>query len=110
MDGLEEKLGAMLNNPQLMQQIMAMAQSMGQPSQQETPRQEPSPLAGLDLGLIQKLSGAAAQAGPDRNQQALLQALHPYLSSERIGRLEKAMRAAKMAKLATVFLGSNQGR
>ena len=29
MENLEEKMGAILNNPQLMQQIMSMAQSLG---------------------------------------------------------------------------------
>ena len=29
MDDMEEKLGSILNNPQMMQQIMSMAQSMG---------------------------------------------------------------------------------
>ena len=31
---MEDKISAVLNNPQLMQQIMTMAQSLGQPSQQ----------------------------------------------------------------------------
>ena len=29
MDEMEEKLGAVLNNPQMMQQIMSMAQALG---------------------------------------------------------------------------------
>jgi hypothetical protein len=36
----------------------------------------------------------------------LLNALCPYLSRDRIGKLEKAMRAAKMAKLATGIMGN----
>ena len=39
------------------------------------------------------------------NQKALLQALAPYLSSGRIHKLEKAMRAAKLAGMASSFLG-----
>ena len=37
MDDMEEKLGAVLNNPQLMQQIMAMAQSLGAEKPPEPP-------------------------------------------------------------------------
>ena len=33
MDEMEQKLGAVLGNPELMQKIMAMAQSLGQPAQ-----------------------------------------------------------------------------
>lgn len=115
MEDLEQKLGAVLNNPQLMQQIMSMAQSMGNPPQPE-PKQspEPSPLPQIDPGMLSKLAGLSRQSGIDRDQQALLKALNPYLNKDRINRLERAMRAAKMAKLAGSFLGSglmtNAGR
>ena len=113
MDDLEQKLGAVLNNPQLMQQIMSMAQSMGaQPQQQKQPEEAGFPA--IDPGMLAKLSGLSNQGTIDREQQALLKALNPYLSKDRIGRLERAMRAAKMAKLAGAFLGSgiltNAGR
>lgn len=107
MDGLEEKLGAVLNNPQLMQQIMSMAQTMGNSQPNPVPAaQAPEPSSLPDMGMLRKLSGLAAQSGVDRNQQALLKALDPYLGRDRLNRLEKAMRAAKMAKLAGSLLGS----
>ena len=40
-----------------------------------------------------------------RAERALLRALEAYLTGDRVARLEKAMRAAKMAKFATGFLG-----
>lgn len=120
MDEMEEKLGSILNNPQMMQQIMALAQSLNQsnasaPAPAPVPRQEPipqkqesqaNPLANLDLSAIQKLSGLARQSGIDQQQQALLKALSPYLSRDKVTKLEKAMRAAKMAKLASAFLNA----
>ena len=105
MDGLEEKLNAVLSNPQMMQQLMAMAQSFGAAS---TPPPEPQPqpqMPNIDLGMLQKFSGIAQNSTIDQNQQTLLHALSPYLTGDRIGRLEKAMRAAKMARLASNFLG-----
>lgn len=108
MDALEEKLGAVLNNPQLMQQIMSMAQSMG--TSQPPPASAPAPASPsvpeLDMGTLRKLTSIAGQSGTDSNQQALLKALNPYLGTDRLQRLERAMRAAKMAKLARSFLGS----
>lgn len=106
MDSLEEKLGAVMNNPQLMQQIMSMAQSLGNspPPAPSVPNAPPAPEP--DIGMLQRLSGLASQAGTDANQQSLLQALRPYLGQDRLSRLEKAMRAAKMAKLAGSLLGS----
>lgn len=109
MEGMEEKLGAILNNPQMMQQIMSMAQSMSAP--QEPPKQEkqeptlPS-LPDFDPAMLQKVMGLAGQMGVDPNQKALLGALRPYLSDARVQKLEKAMRAAKLANLASSAFSS----
>ena len=102
MEGMEDKLGAILGNPQMMQQIMSMAQSLGAPPPQEKP-QPPAP--GFDPALIGKLMPLIQGACIDENQRALLTALDPYLTRERISRLERAMRAAKMANLVSGFLG-----
>lgn len=106
MSEMEERLNSVLNNPQMMQQIMAMAQSIGsQPPKEDTPPKNES-MPEIDLGMLQKLSGLAGQSSIDKDQRSLLHALTPYLSRERIGKLEKAMRAAKMARMATALMGS----
>lgn len=106
MSELEEKIGSVLNNPQLMQQIMAMAQSMGNPPPQdpEPKKEEPAPL--FDPALLQRFSGMIGQNRVDGNQQALLNALCPYLSRDRVGKLERAMRAARLAGAASSFLNA----
>ena len=102
MDGMEEKLGAILGNPQMMQQIMALAQSMGN----QSPLPEPqSRQEGPDPAMIQKMMTAVQGSAVDSHQRALLSALDPYLTRDRISRLERAMRAAKLAGMATAFLG-----
>lgn len=111
MSEMEEKLGAILNNPQMMQQVMSLAQSLGQqssPEKQDPPPQQdskPSSMPDFDPKLLQQLSGITGQSSIDREQKALLNALYPYLSRQRVEKLEKAMRAAKMATLASSFLG-----
>lgn len=85
----------------MMEQIMAIAQNF----QSEPP---PPPVEGgpeLDFATIQKISSLIGKTGIDSQQKALLQALRPYLSGHRIQKLEKAMRAAKLAGIATTFLG-----
>ena len=108
MDEMEEKLNSVLNNPQMMQQIMAMAQSMGAQSQprDDPPQPKNDGFPDIDLGMLQKLSGFAKQGNIDKDQQTLLKALTPYFSRERIHKLEKAMRAAKIARMASSFIGS----
>jgi hypothetical protein len=108
MDNLEQQLGAVLGNPEMMEKIMAMAQALGTSSpepQEASP--PPPPMPDIDIGLLKKLSGLAGQGSIDQDQQALLKALGPYLTSRRIHKLENAMRAAKMARLAAATLGGN---
>lgn len=114
MSEMEEKLGQILSNPQMMQQIMSLAQAM---NASQPPKQEPQPppkppqptmpaIPDIDPNLLRSLSNMTRQGGIDQNQQALLKALSPYLSQSRVNKLERAMRAAKMAGLASAFLNS----
>ena len=106
MDQMEDKIGAILNNPQLMGQIMSMAQSLGQNDPAPKPQSaSPAPVPDFDPGLIQKIASMAGQSKIDGNQQALLRALNPYLSVRKVEKLERAMRAAKIARMASGFLG-----
>jgi hypothetical protein len=113
MDDFEEKLNSILANPQMMQQIMSMAQAFNQsaPPKQEEPKQDspkiPAQPLGLDPAMLQRLMGIMRQSGIDKNQQNLLRALGPYLSRERIIKLEKAMRSAKIAAIAASMLRSS---
>lgn len=107
MEGIEDKLGAILNDPKMMQQIMNMANALGSSTQEAKDSQEKTENAPiLDSGILQKLSSFSGPGGIDPEQKTLLQALRPYLTGERIQKLEKAMRAAKMARFASVFLNS----
>ena len=107
MDDFESKLGSILNNPEMMGRIMEMAQSFGGQSQQPEQPPEEASIPDIDFATIQKLSGLMGKAGVDTDQKALLAALAPYVSSNRISKLERAMRAAKLAGAATSFLGSS---
>ena len=106
MSELEEKLNSLLSNPQMMQQIMSLAQSI-----HTEPREPAREAAGNNFSLpdpamLQNLTQAAGQMAVDSNQQALLQALSPYLSQQRVQKLERAMQAAKMAGAASLFLNA----
>ena len=113
MDDMQSQMNEILNNPQMMQQIMALAQQM-KPSQPQKQEANPPPQAAMeqafpdiDMSMIQKLAGFAGQSNVDSNQKMLLKALAPYLSKDRLSKLERAMRAAKMASMASAFLGSS---
>lgn len=106
MEDLEEKLQSMLSDPELMQKVSTMAQSLGLGN--EAPVSKTSaPMPNLDPATLAKFSSIFSQGNIDHHQQSLLHALTPYLSSQRISRLEKAMRAAAMAKVATSLWGKS---
>ena len=114
MEEFEQKLSALLSNPETMQKIASLAQSLGQEdaekaeNKKENAQQNPSKEnhGSIDLSMVQKLSGFMQHNNIDQQQRALLQALRPYLSRSRLNKLENAMRAAKMARLASSVIGS----
>lgn len=115
MSELEDKLSGILGNPAMMQQIMGMAKMLSQQQEPDSshPQQAQNPPPGMpapDPKMLQMLSGILSQGGTDSHQQGLLQALQPYLSRDRLLRLERAMHAARMAGAASALLGSQSRR
>ena len=116
----EEKLNSILGNRQAMDQIMALARSLSggesQGEEEEHPpsgeeEQEPGSHAAppSDLSaLLGQLDPQMIRVGmevirqvqstEDRNA-ALLQALRPFLKEERRGRLDRAIRIARMTRM-----------
>ena len=110
MDDLQEKLQTLLADPGLMQKVGAMAQSLGltQDSPPAPPVTKPAANPQVpDPAMLSRLSGLLGHSKIDGNQQSLLRALSPYLGADRISKLEKAMRAAAMAKVASSLWGKN---
>lgn len=118
MADLEQQLNSMLSNPELMNQIFSMANALGNsgsgqtspvPNQNSTQNYASMP---FDPSSIQQMMNLMRQTQLEPRQRNLLQALKGYLPGDRIGKLEKAMQAAKIAKLAASSMGSsqNQGR
>ena len=109
MEDLQKQMADILSNPDMMRSIMNMAQQFSQgapePSVKE-PEQPAMQLPELDINMLQQLGSLVQRTGVDRNQQSLLAALAPYLTQGRLQKLEKAMRAAKLAGIATTFLNS----
>ena len=116
MSEMEDQLGAILENPKMMADIMALAQSIGQEEPQKgpdrppgTPSSPPPPPpgdSGMDMAMVKALTGFARGACIDKDQQALLKALCPFVSRDKLQKLEKAMRAAKIAQQASGLLES----
>lgn len=111
MSELDEKLNSILSNPAMMQQIMSLAQAMNQSEAQRQstnstapPQQSAEPAvkeAPFNPNLLNKIAGLMERGSIDKNQESLLKALGPYLSRQKLQKLERAMHAAKMAGIAS---------
>lgn len=124
----EEKLGAILNDPQAMSQIMSLAQSLGgdQPSEQppqdqreneppaSAPQGEPPPAPTEDApSLDPRVMAAGLRAlsvwqDPEDPRSALLQALRPFVRAERQVKVDKAIRIVRMSKAVRAALDGLQ--
>ena len=107
--GLEEKLSEILNNPESMAQILSMAKSLGmEPDQAEKTAPESPPAA--DPEMLQGLMRLMKQVQyRDGKQEALLQALKPYLAPERRDKIDQALQIARISHLAGAALGNYGG-
>ncbi len=99
----EDTLNAILSDPDTMGQIMALAGKLGggdPPPQTQNPPPEPSfPLPDLvQMGKLLEL--AQSCQGPNQQTTALLNALRPFLSPDRQGKLDRALRMAGLSQVA----------
>lgn len=107
---LGEQLTQMLQDPQIMQQVIAMAQSFGinppRPDGQAktNPPSDAQPVSQTAQDMLQRMSQFAALPMLDSNQKRLLNALSPYLSKEKSQKLENAMAIAHLATLASITI------
>ena len=119
----EEQLNSILGNREAMGQIMALARSLSGDGAEEPEENRAEPvlptqgpdlsalLGDLDPGMLQMGMGLIREmgAGEDRHM-ALLQALQPFLREERRAKLDRALQAAKLIRMARVALETMGGK
>ena len=118
---LEDKLGALLSDPDSMAQVMQLAQQLSQTfgTQEQAAPPPPQPentasadtagigslLGGIDPKLIMKLLPLLQEYGKSNSQtMQLLYALRPFLKAERQGKVERAAQLARLIHLGKTFL------
>ena len=127
---LEDKLNAILGNPQAMGQILSMAKALSggsdpAPSSDAAPESQAEPpppeeegtsplpstpdlgalLGDIDPDLLQKgLSLLQTYRAGDRRREALLDALAPYLSPQRREKLDQVRQIIRLSRTAAAAL------
>lgn len=97
---LEQQLNQILSDPDSINAITQIAQSFQAASQTDRTA-DSSSQASPQMGQLLHLLQTFQQAGQsDPQQQALLDALRPYVTPSHCQRLERAMQMAQLSRLA----------
>lgn len=101
MSDFEDALNSILSSPKDMEKIMGLAKELGSSSAQKMDSAQQSGNSGLDpklLGILGKLMGDLSDGNDDKKK--LAEAMKPFLSEKRGKDLDRAIKIAKIAKLA----------
>jgi len=118
----EDKLQSILGNPDAMNQIMSIAQSISGSSRDERTDESPPPSKESEPSLLPDLTSVFDTLDPrllqlgmkllseynrqDDNKIALLNALQPFVKEERYAKLNQAIQIAKLSRVIRVALNS----
>ena len=102
MSDFEDKLNKLLNDPQEMERFAGFAKSF-----MSAGGEEPELGESIDPGLLKSLSGMLSHTGG--RDTRLLEAMRPYLSEKRRGKMDKAMKIARLAGIAELAAGQLGG-
>ena len=102
MDDLSEKLSALLSDPEGMNRIKSMAESLIG-GQTEKPREEESSGLDIDIGALTGILKKMKGAGGNDPKINLLQALRPNLSTEKQVRVDSAIKILKLLEIAPIL-------
>ena len=101
MDDLNAKLNAILNDPGAMQEIAALASSLGAdaPGVHTNPAPPPAPSDSMGLGAMSALMPLLGSFKAEDETTRLLDAIRPFLSAERQQKLDKAKKLIRIMRL-----------
>ena len=99
MDGLEDKLNAILSDPDAMSRIAEMAKSLTGGGAKD---ERPEPDGGSEEPIVRRAMKLLRGKALNGDETALLNALRPFLSSDRQRKLDRALKLARLASLASI--------
>ena len=123
MDGMENKIQRILNDPEAMSAVMSMAKSLGASGSSSVPSQDPPEappeaepdgaglgglsdlLGNMDPATMGKMMGLLGEyTRSDDHRVVFLRALKPYLRTERAEKIDKASQMVRIARTASKAL------
>ena len=103
MDDISEKISALLSDPDGMERIKEMAQSLLGGSKTEEPAPNTANEGDIDIGALTRMLSLMKNTKGDDSRVKLLLALKPNLSPERQSRVDSAIRILKLIEIAPML-------
>ena len=101
MEDISERLSAILNDPEGMEKIKKMAESMLGTSEEK--KEEPLEELGLDMSTLTRAMGLLKNKNKENDRVKLLLALKPHLSLEKRERVDTAVKILKLLDMAPLL-------
>ena len=107
MDDLESRLSSVLGDAQQMEKLTKLAQSILSSGEESAGNAGESGIEPELIGRLSRLWGA--EGGKEKGERALLEAMSPYLSEKRRGKMDRALKLAKLARIAKLAIEESGG-
>lgn len=106
MSELEDRLNGLLSDPEQMGRLAQLAKTiMGGGGADDAPPAQDASAPDIDPGMLSRIGGLMKGLNGERDdKKALLEAMKPYLAEKRRQKMDRALKIAKMAKLANMAL------
>ena len=101
MDELESRISSVLGDPEQMEKITRLARSFMAGTENSAAPPKPEADATPEAELMNRVMRLLRTGGEkEKGERAMLEAISPYLSDKRRGKMEKALRIAKLVRIA----------
>ncbi len=111
MSELQDTINQIMSNPEAMRQVQSLGEKLGLSGNSATPPQaaSPAPVQSGNAEMMSALSRLAPlmrSAAPNDETTALLNALKPFLSGEKLQRLQSAGRLIRLVRMIPLLKDS----
>lgn len=113
MSEIQDTINQILSNPEAMRQVQSLGEQLGLSNNPPAPLPAPAVPAvpvqqdnGEMISALTKLAPLMSKAAPNDETTALLNALRPFLSGEKLNRLNHAQKLMRLIKIIPLIKDS----
>ena len=102
MSELQDTINQIMRDPEAMRQVQSLGEKLGLSGNPMPPSASPTPAPGGNtemMAALSKLAPLMSSAAPNDETTALLNALKPFLSGEKLQRLQSAGRLIRLVRM-----------